>query len=106
MTVDRTPLLNALGVELPDDVLTVALTHRSYAFENGGLPTNERMEFLGDAVLGLPITDNPIYPTQTAPKVNSRRSVTASSTCRLWRRSAADSPTTGLGAHLLLGRAR
>ena len=56
MTVDRTPLLEALGVDLPDDLLTLALTHRSYAYEAGGLPTNERLEFLGDAVLGLVIT--------------------------------------------------
>ena len=50
-------LLEALGVELPDDLLTMALTHRSYSYENGGLPTNERLEFLGDAVLGLTITE-------------------------------------------------
>ncbi|MDF2830668.1 MAG: ribonuclease [Mycobacterium sp.] len=57
MTVDRTPLLEALGVDLPDELLTMALTHRSYSFENGGLPTNERLEFLGDAVLGLLVAD-------------------------------------------------
>ena len=33
------------------------MTHRSYAYENGGLPTNERLEFLGDSVLGLVVTD-------------------------------------------------
>lgn len=37
-------------------VLLEALTHRSYAFEQGGLPHNERLEFLGDSVLGLVIT--------------------------------------------------
>jgi ribonuclease III len=50
-------LLDALGVDLPDDLLTHALTHRSYAYENGNLPTNERLEFLGDAVLGLIVTE-------------------------------------------------
>jgi ribonuclease III len=35
----------------------MALTHRSFAFEQGLAITNERLEFLGDAVLGLVITD-------------------------------------------------
>lgn len=47
----------SFGVSLPDELLNLALTHRSYAFENGGLPTNERLEFLGDSVLGLVITE-------------------------------------------------
>ena len=47
----RQGLLDALGVDLPDELLSLALTHRSYAYEHGGLPTNERLEFLGDAVL-------------------------------------------------------
>jgi ribonuclease-3 len=35
----------------------MALTHRSYAFERDQTETNERLEFLGDAVLGLVVTD-------------------------------------------------
>jgi len=46
-----------LGTGIDRDLLVRALTHRSYAYENGGLPTNERLEFLGDSVLGLVITD-------------------------------------------------
>lgn len=38
-------------------LLRRALTHRSYAFEAGGIGDNERLEFLGDAVLGLVVTD-------------------------------------------------
>lgn len=50
-------LTDALGAPLAPELLERALTHRSYAYENGGLPTNERLEFLGDSVLGLVVTD-------------------------------------------------
>ena len=52
-----TQLEAALGTGLEHGLLEQALTHRSYAYEHGGLPTNERLEFLGDAVLGLVVTD-------------------------------------------------
>ena len=32
--------------------------HRSYSYENGGIPTNERIEFLGDSVLGIVVTEH------------------------------------------------
>jgi ribonuclease III len=51
------PLLRAIAVPLGAELLERALTHRSFAYENGGLPTNERLEFLGDSVLGLIVTD-------------------------------------------------
>ncbi len=54
---DRAQLLAALDIPISPDLLERALTHRSYAYENGGLPTNERLEFLGDSVLGLIVTD-------------------------------------------------
>jgi ribonuclease-3 len=55
-------LIERLGIGLDDALLERALTHRSYAYEHGGLPTNERLEFLGDSVLGLVVTDS-LYRT-------------------------------------------
>ena len=104
MTVDRAPLLDALGVDLPDDLLTIALTHRSYAYENGGLPTNERLEFLGDAVLGLVVTAEIFtkYPDRTEGELAKLKSavVNTQALAQIARELADD----GLGAHLLLGR--
>ncbi|GAB3702894.1 ribonuclease III [Mariniluteicoccus flavus] len=51
-----------LGVPVDPQLFVLALTHRSYAYENGGLPTNERLEFLGDSVLGIVVTDH-LYTT-------------------------------------------
>jgi ribonuclease-3 len=49
---------HALGVSFHDPALRMAaLTHRSFAFEQGTEVTNERLEFLGDSVLGLVVTD-------------------------------------------------
>ena len=57
LTTLRDYLIGVIGESVDDEVLERALTHRSYAYENGGLPNNERLEFLGDSVLGLVITD-------------------------------------------------
>ncbi len=54
---DPEKLFHALGVELDPELTVLALTHRSFAYEHGGLPTNERLEFLGDSVLGIVVTD-------------------------------------------------
>jgi len=61
-------LREQLGVAVPLEVLEQAITHRSYAFEKGGLPTNERLEFLGDSVLGLVITDELFKTHPDAPE--------------------------------------
>jgi len=44
-------LLGRLGAEISPELLKLALTHSSFAYENGG-SDNERLEFLGDSVLG------------------------------------------------------
>ena len=46
----------SLGVEIEPQLLELALTHRSYSYENGKGQTNERLEFLGDAILGFLVT--------------------------------------------------
>ena len=49
-------LIEALGISVKTDLIDLALTHRSFAYESGGIPTNERLEFLGDSVLGSVVT--------------------------------------------------
>ena len=54
---DTEALVYRWGPSIDTQLLDLALTHRSYAHENGGLPTNERLEFLGDSVLGIIVTE-------------------------------------------------
>ncbi|HEU5469017.1 MAG TPA: ribonuclease III [Actinophytocola sp.] len=103
-SVDPGSLLLALDVELDAELLTLALTHRSYAYENGGLPPNERLEFLGDAVLGLVVTDHlyrthPELPEGQLAKL--RASVVNMHALAGVARGLGEG---GLGAHLLLGK--
>jgi ribonuclease-3 len=104
VTIDRAPLLKAIGIDLPDELLTIALTHRSYAYENGGLPTNERLEFLGDAVLGLVITAEIFekYPDRAEGELAKLKSavVNTQALAQVARQLTPD----GLGTYLLLGR--
>jgi ribonuclease-3 len=46
-----------LGLDIRQELLELAFTHRSFAYENGLDETNERLEFLGDSVLGLVVTE-------------------------------------------------
>lgn len=89
---------------MPEELLTLALTHRSYAYEHGGLPTNERLEFLGDAVLGLTVTDELYHrhPERTEGDLAKLRAsiVNTQALADVGRNLTED----GLGAHLLLGR--
>jgi ribonuclease-3 len=59
----REELADRLGWSVTDDDLLVrSLAHRSWCAENPGIGSNERLEFLGDAVLGLVVTDH-LYRT-------------------------------------------
>lgn len=72
-----TDLLTALGTTLEPELLVNALTHRSFAHENPGLPNNERLEFLGDAVLEFVVTETlysrfPSWPEGHLAKVRAK----------------------------------
>ncbi|MDA8436091.1 MAG: ribonuclease III [Actinomycetales bacterium] len=96
-----TDLAARLEVDIDPDLLERAVTHRSYAYENGGLPTNERLEFLGDSVLGLVVTDtlyrtHPDLPEGQLAKLRAAV-VNAKALAGIGR-------ALGLGEHLRLGR--
>jgi ribonuclease III len=98
---DLHDLNERLGVEIDPETLRLALTHRSYAFEHGGIPTNERLEFLGDAVLQLVATeslytDNPELPEGRLAKMRSAVVNT--------RALASVGRRLGVGGFLLLGK--
>jgi ribonuclease III len=91
-----------LGAVLRDRKLwKQSLTHRSFAYESGGLPTNERLEFLGDAVLGIIVTDQLYadYPDQPEGDLAKMRAALVNMTVL-----ADVAREIGLGDAILLGR--
>jgi ribonuclease-3 len=97
-------LSEAFGIKLHPEMLERALTHRSYAYEHGGLPTNERLEFLGDSVLGLVVTatlyDN--HPDLPEGKLAKLRASVVNA--RALAGVARNLGASGIGPYLLLGR--
>ncbi len=94
-------LMQALGQRLDPQLLRQALTHRSYAYENGGLPTNERLEFLGDSVLGLVVTERLYrdFPDEPEGQLAKLRAAVVNAA------ALADvARALGLGNYLLLGK--
>jgi ribonuclease-3 len=82
-------------------LLELALTHRSYSYEAGGLPTNERMEFLGDSVLGLVVTDE-LY--EKFPDLDESRLSPLRSGVVNMRALAQIAREINLGQHLRIGK--
>lgn len=100
-SVDHQPLIDRLGVSLSDEHLMHALTHRSFANENDHLPNNERLEFLGDAVLGLSVAAKLYeqYPDRPESDISKMRASVVS------RYGLADvAREIELGPHILLGK--
>ena len=94
-------MLEQLGVELSPEVLELAFTHRSYAYETGITTTNERLEFLGDSVLGLIVTDELYlkYPDLDESRLSPLRSGIVN------MRALADiARTLELGKYIRLGK--
>jgi ribonuclease III len=95
-------LAGRLGVNIDDpEVLAPALVHRSWCAENPGHESNERLEFLGDAVLGLIITDHAFHAYTTLSEgelTDVRKAVVNAVTL------AEVADELKLGDHLLLGK--
>ncbi len=94
-------LTQALGAEVDEQLLEIALTHRSFAYEAGGLPTYERLEFLGDSVLGLIVTAELYqrYPDLPESRLSPLRSGIVNTVAL-----AEVARTLGLGNHIKIGK--
>ncbi len=97
----RDYVAGVIGRPIDDDLLVRALTHRSFAYENGGLPNNERLEFLGDSVLGLVITDT-LYASH--PELPEGQLAKLRASVVNMRALADVARSISLGDYLLLGR--
>lgn len=94
-------LNEALGVELEPALLELAFTHRSFAYESATKETNERLEFLGDSVLGLIVTEELYkrYPDLDESRLSPLRSGVVN------MRALADiARTLELGQYIRLGK--
>ena len=94
-------LTEVVGQPCDEALLRRAMTHRSFAYENGNLPHNERLEFLGDSVLGLVVTDTLYrrHPDLPEGQLAKLRAAVVNS-----RALAEVARTMGLGDFVLLGR--
>jgi ribonuclease-3 len=82
-------------------LLELAFTHRSFAYESGSKETNERLEFLGDSVLGLIVTESLYkrYPDFDESRLSPLRSGVVN------MRALADiARGLELGSHIRLGK--
>jgi ribonuclease-3 len=100
-SIAHADLTQKLGVVIDPELLSLALTHRSWAYENGQGPNNERLEFLGDSVLGLAVTVRLFtgHPDLEEGALAKRRAGVVSTVAL-----AEIARGIGLGEYLMLGR--
>jgi ribonuclease-3 len=100
-SVSPDALAKRLGIGVDPDLLRLAVVHRSYCAESPGEEPNERLEFLGDAVLGLVVTAH-LFRTfrdlREGDLARIKAAVVSSATLAVVARDI------GLGQALLLGR--
>jgi ribonuclease-3 len=94
-------LTQRLGISIEAELLELALTHSSYAYENGKIPNNERLEFLGDSVLGFVVTGHVYFenPDLDEGSLSRLRSATVSA-----KTLAVAANQIGLGEFIRLGK--
>ena len=93
---DTDALVEAWGTRIDAPLLQLALVHRSYANEAGGIANNERLEFLGDSVLSIIIAQKLYeqYPDVAESDLSRMRAATVSQQPR----------RIGLGDFVFLGK--
>ncbi|HUO46658.1 MAG TPA: ribonuclease III [Acidimicrobiia bacterium] len=95
-------LEDELGYQFLDStILSRALVHSSYQAEHPELFDNERLEFLGDAVLGLSVAS---YLFHAYPEMSEGEMAKVRAAAVSRDELAAVARTLGLGGHILLGR--
>lgn len=98
MSLDE--LLKRLGAEIAPEQLALALTHSSYAYENGG-QDNERLEFLGDSILGYLVA---VHVYSTHPLLKEGELTKLKNAVVSAQALATAALRLDLGSHLKLGR--
>ncbi|HEY0259519.1 MAG TPA: ribonuclease III [Lacisediminihabitans sp.] len=98
---DQAELARLWGATIDPELLDLAITHRSYAYEAGGIAHNERLEFLGDSVLSIVVADHLYHEFPDLPEsdLSRMRAATVSQ-----EPLAIVARSIGLGDFIRLGR--
>jgi ribonuclease-3 len=94
-------LIERLGVSVSEALLRQALTHRSYSYEHDNQPNNERLEFLGDSVLGFVVTSHLFERFTALDEGNLTKLKNALVSATALAKVASD---LGLGEFMLMGK--